>query len=858
MSNLLHKVKDAVTGHHHGKESKDSSKRQQGDSSVTGASGSNPSAGNYGSKEHAFGTGDAGHQGPTEYGSQPAAGQYGSGTGDYGRSNPSGSRSDTADYASQPGAGNYRQGFSGSEPGGSSYNPQPGSGQYHDASKLGSQMEPNPRHIAGGTQQQRTQWPLSSIGAAQFNANSPSSQAGSPPIVLDTPICLTPTEPPLKLNSFHHDKVRSPRDSSSVPQISEGRSEPVTMRNSFYSMSKSQSETPNPSISHTAHNELGDFGELASSRPIALSQLYTKANSRTKSGRAVKAFMEQMASESKPEAPSLATGLCETGQDTYDTQFPVAHRISNGKYSLAPCREDPVPSRIFSQERSYHSAEEIGEQEWQRRAEGHHQQNPLNYAEDVGSYYLSRSQERSYVSESPFLKNNSHRLSEQDVLSVEAHPIAKESSLSAQQLRAASHNVMSRSEHVPESSLHLYRASFDRPENQSPYGSVRLQRSAYESAGSCEAPSAEKSPQERYKDYAVIRSGTMPTAVPQEESLSDTYRCSTEFRPHKSTSRAQLPTRALASIASGTGLSGASALGLSEKDKANVEAARFLDKNTQIPLSRIKQTALPDPFVEPKESLPCETSGSRVQSDDLALLAAKLGEYASDSHRKLSTDRRSHSEHGTLQSLCESTVTEVPLLRTITPIEYTGDKLKKNYDQPHTGLQTTDTGKVLQPPPGLPKPTVNHFIAGELMYTENPILTGTRADETTAWFHTDPRGEEYLRQQVAVIAQNHAERIERLTGADGTTAKQMNLLLGNVIVNLHSHFSECNQNHSMNLPAFEGENTFDRATSFARRRSYFDRDPSVSYWRFPLGRVLSDGSRQSDKTTGLVSPGYKA
>ncbi|KAH8423312.1 uncharacterized protein LDX57_001070 [Aspergillus melleus] len=629
------------------------------------------------------------------------------------------------------------------------------------------------------------------------------------------------------------------------------------MRHSFYSMSNSQSETPNPSISLTAHEELGDFGELASSRPIALSQLYTKANSRTKSGRAVKAFMDQMASESK-EAPSLATSFRETGQDTHGTQVPVVHRINNAEYRLSLRGDEPVPSRIFSQERGYDSAEEIGEQDCRRRTEGHHQQNPLNYAEGLGSYYLSRSQERSYVSESPFLKNASYPLSEQEAWSAEAHPITGEPSLGAQQFRSASQNVISRSEHVPESSLHLYRASFDRPEDQSPYGSVRLQHSVYENAGSYEVPSAEKSPQERYKDYAVIRSGTMLTGAPQGESLPELYRSSTEFRPQMSTSRAQPPTRALASIASGTGLSGTSALGSSTKDKASEEATRFLDKISQDSLSRIKQTALPDPFVEPKEALACKSSGSRVHSEELALLAARLGKYANDSHRRLSTDRRSHSAHGTLQSLCESTVTEVPLLRNITPIEDTSGKLKENYDQLHAGLQTTDTGKVLRPPPGLPTPAVRQLMAGELLHMADHVLRGTRADEANTWFHKDPRGEEYLRQQVATIAQNHGQRIERLTGADGTTAKQMNLLLGNVIVNLHSHFSECNQNHTTNLPVFERENTFEKTTSFARRRSYFDRDPSVSYWRFPLGRGLSDESRHSDKTTGFLSPGYRA
>ncbi|PLB45725.1 hypothetical protein P170DRAFT_478664 [Aspergillus steynii IBT 23096] len=148
MSNILHKVKDVVTGHHHGKESKDSNKRQPGASSGTGPSESSPSAGKYNPNEYASGTGGAGRQVPTEYGSQPAAGQYGTGTG--------------------TGTGDYGRPEGGSAPGGSSYSTQPGSGQYtegtrryEDYSKLGSLPESDPRHATGGTQQQqqqRSQW----------------------------------------------------------------------------------------------------------------------------------------------------------------------------------------------------------------------------------------------------------------------------------------------------------------------------------------------------------------------------------------------------------------------------------------------------------------------------------------------------------------------------------------------------------------------------------------------------------------------------------------------------------------------------------------------------------------------------
>ncbi|PLB45723.1 hypothetical protein P170DRAFT_439453, partial [Aspergillus steynii IBT 23096] len=147
------------------------------------------------------------------------------------------------------------------------------------------------------------------------------------------------------------------------------------------------------------------------------------------------------------------------------------------------------------------------------------------------------------------------------------------------------------------------------------------------------------------------------------------------------------------------------------------------------------------------------------------------------------------SEQGTLRSLCESAITEVPPLGINPAIEDSNGKLKENCGQLDAGSQTTASGKILRPPPGLPMPAVPRMVAEELFSTANYAQTKTRLEEANAWFHKDPRGEKHLRQQVAAIAQNHAERIERLTGTDGTTAKQMSLLLGNVIVNLHSHFS---------------------------------------------------------------------
>ncbi|GMF70784.1 unnamed protein product [Aspergillus oryzae] len=204
MSHLLHKVKDAVTGHHHDSKGMRSTFCENPYQPLltndflfrasTNTYGSQTGQGTYGSETTNYGKLNPGNyrSGAGESGSHPAAGNYGSGAGEYGphpnvrnyETNAGGYGSHhgtghygagTGDFGSQAGTGSYggygsgpgryslgtnSYGSPGGAPGGSSYNtPGSGIGRHsegaygHEPSKLGSPtLESENRYPAGGAQ----------------------------------------------------------------------------------------------------------------------------------------------------------------------------------------------------------------------------------------------------------------------------------------------------------------------------------------------------------------------------------------------------------------------------------------------------------------------------------------------------------------------------------------------------------------------------------------------------------------------------------------------------------------------------------------------------------------------------------
>lgn len=104
---------------------------------------------------------------------------------------------------------------------------------------------------------------------------------------------------------------------------------------------------------------------------------------------------------------------------------------------------------------------------------------------------------------------------------------------------------------------------------------------------------------------------------------------------------------------------------------------------------------------------------------------------------------------------------------------------------------STATRRTLRTPPGLSKPThLNHAAWSQILADDT--LGNPRLKEANDWFHMDGRKDEQLRQQIATIADEYADKCEKLGGAnyskeDKEISRQMTLLLGNVIANLKSY-----------------------------------------------------------------------
>ncbi|THC95790.1 hypothetical protein EYZ11_004743 [Aspergillus tanneri] len=522
-----------------------------------------------------------------------------------------------------------------------------------------------------------------------------------------------------------------------------------------------------------ANDEMDGLGELASSKPISLSQLCTRASSRSKNGRAVKALLAQMDTDNKLEEPQVGANGYGAGQDRPLTRVPALHHANNGesRWDCYP-EEDPAPSRLHSQGHIYGA----GEQGWYRSVNSHQQQNPLSYSSDFGSaFHAPRSQQHSCISESPFLKNNNYPQSEHNTWPAAMHHMNERPSLSALQSDSYRQSL------IPEISIWFTTASTLLP-----------------------------------SEPRILRD--LVCDFPQEQN-HEASKYPREYRPQTSASCAQPSYHAQASYTSSTRLS--------TPDTFNPYKNGARDETiachgvVQNPTFHIRQTALPDPFVETKPPTAHRHQELDYKSKEIALLSAKLDEYIKYPHKQSPADHLSDSGKETLKSLCESAAIEQPPFKRKSPIDYMNSKLKESLDRLPTGLRSTAAGKIIRPPPGIPKPVMNQMV-NEPSYLV--IGTNIRLNNANSWFHRDPRGEEHLRQQVTDIAQNYAESVERLTGADGTTAKQMTLLLGNVIVNLHSYVGTGGQ--TSNFSDFVGEKAC-HWERFCGRRSYFDRDPSI-------------------------------
>ncbi|KAL4892974.1 hypothetical protein BDV59DRAFT_193482 [Aspergillus ambiguus] len=193
--------------------------------------------------------------------------------------------------------------------------------------------------------------------------------------------------------------------------------------------------------------ELESFDNLASSQPISLSQLCARASSRLRVGRSSKRLhLEDPKESEKGTHISRTTGLCSTGKPRHISRLSTFHQAST-----------LIPSRFYSEMQDKDNRKFDQEGPWYDHGVPHSHRNPLSYSCDYDSPFA------------PFARDINHHPG------YGTWPARK----TYENFSVATPAKPYLSDLLAESSLSLYRESFDRPSNQSPYESLRSQPSGH-------------------------------------------------------------------------------------------------------------------------------------------------------------------------------------------------------------------------------------------------------------------------------------------------------------------------------------------------------------------------------------------
>ncbi|KAF9886090.1 hypothetical protein FE257_012025 [Aspergillus nanangensis] len=609
-------------------------------------------------------------------------------------------------------------------------------------------------------------------------------------------------------------------------------------------------------------HELESFDDLASSQPISLSQLCTK--------RPVK--ISKRARAENPGYGDIRDGFSpasfyEPGHNKPRSRMSMIHHANSRECGLDIRKEGGLRTSGFnSLEDCGKHGEEAPEQAWYSD-KIRCLQNPLSRSTDFDvSHAYPDSGFHGSISDSPFVRNNAYH-SEYGLLPTDMYSLSnRASSVDVPPDNPYSY-VSSDRDIQPDSSFSIYRASFDRPENQSPYESLHSRRSHYnppdirDLSATMQAASVDPH-QEQFISHAS----------PEHEPISRTVACQwgsnmgyyaggAEWQaPHFDASPVQPPHSIRAPHPSFTTRSNSDGSWATKGSEGNVpkeEAAAFLKNMVEFSKSVDAETTV-------RHSRATDPSQSSCWDDEVYMEPPLTDTYRAMGQNFLVTAQKGPETR--VPWGCPVTIQEdSPLDQSSFGGGYlyedimqkTMERALKNQDKDLNGERC----KVVQPPPGIPGPVVRRTPVGLSFLAKTPATEQARIDEANTWFSTDGRwGRQLrqLRQQVADIGETHAGRIERLQGggSDGETAKHMTQLLGDVIINLHSYASPDSPSQASSFANFGLVRSRYCEPSLGGRRSYYDRDPSIDHWKLPPRRVLSSPSTKPDYSVSSYDRSY--
>ncbi|KAL4980448.1 hypothetical protein BDW66DRAFT_55270 [Aspergillus desertorum] len=568
----------------------------------------------------------------------------------------------------------------------------------------------------------------------------------------------------------------------------------------------------------TIDYELADDQELASSKPVSLIQLCRKSSSRNRATKKTKAFH----SASADDLREVSRGVPAHDDADNHEHFP---RLSLPSYSNPAdygsgdeSEKLTLPSsRFVSQEYPWQSdgshSETTQEPTWHPSPGDYHtQKNPLSFATHSNR---SHAGEISYTSESPFFRKSEWDSSERDTGPVDSTPVTRRSPLETPQSYLYSQKIQ-QMEHLP-ASLQIYRESFDRPHDRSPYESYRLNH------------------RNNRTDIHEITS-RLQYGEPQDLAYGKTMgnitiRSAPSFTSH-GRSRLSNTEAATHSIATRRGHKPQKALILGSRLSSGISTCqRTLKEEIYAILDNMHLNSQTDS--DPASTQTCKSTQSpptrpHEVSEDLKAESSGLRSFLASGNIKVEQKEAIIRAHDLRkeQHRCQKANTA-----DILPSESDQSNNESVLETPGTSEASPE---IIKPPQGLLKL--------ELLGLDNmPESTAARLRDAGHWFHEDVRGEEQLRRHIDSIAENFVDRTERLEGQAFSRQgrilnKQTISALGNVIANLHAYNSGAREDKEGYFANFApvASRYCDRPVS--GQRSYFE-DP----WKRLMEQIVHEG-----------------
>jgi hypothetical protein len=600
-------------------------------------------------------------------------------------------------------------------------------------------------------------------------------------------------------------------------------------------------------------HELHSLDDIASSRPVALSELWNRASLRgkvTKPLRTLQISGRQIhdVKEISTDTESIVVAQCKPR-----ARLAPMHRsyIETGHHN-GPQTEILQRSRIRSEAYYPTYAHEAKEYLWHEKADGHVQQNPLSYCDGYDPSYLQclRHDYRS-VSDGLSYKHQNFLQSEHAIWPAE--PCAAPNNT-----RVASYEQCPVADHqyIPESYIEL------------PHGGIG---SRYDLSGyvSLDAP-----------DYHYSQRDIHGEALPIENAYSD--QAQVNYTSHDSIQadaellevvrqkllrKISSSARAKASGAAEVQSPNPIRVSLPSHDRKPSSAESDSSKASSKRSIKEEATAFLHSVVEKNSHLDAKEISSQdltVQSEGSALARLQQGSHEAEYVKSQSVGMR--DRHASLEdarpineqvnlgdkdtnSLLNTGANEHLPRNTNHRLVHRGDIAKDNQEKPYDKLLIANS-KAVPPPPGLPIPLEQQKNTGSLFY-DTLAPNRARLEEANSWFHTDNRGASELRQLVSSIAYDNVEREALLHGTsrptpETTTAWQTTLLLGNVIANLQLHASRDPTKQADYFSNYGVVDSACREPSHGGRRSYFFQDPAVTHWKPPTDRATREMRTESE------------